>query len=204
MKTETKQDKKNKAALRRAVTRRNDGLPGGGRFRALDFIIMLLAVFVFALAVRVAVLEPVRVKGTSMLSTLHEGDFMVVEKLTYAFSKPRRGDILILYYPDNLEYTCVKRVIGLAGEEVQIEDGRVFINGVLLSEPYLDQPIDGRYDGTTTVEDGCVFVLGDNRRVSKDSSTPGIGAVRIERIVGKVAVVLYPLSHIRTFPRPIY
>jgi len=166
---------------------------------------MLLAVFVFALAVRVAVFEPVRVKGTSMLSTLREGDFMVVEKLSYSFSGPKRGDILILYYENNDEYTCVKRVIGLPDDHVRITNGSVFVNGQQLSEPYLDPNLsepDGRHDGEWTIDAGCVFVLGDHRNVSLDSAS--VGPIRIERIVGKVAVVLYPFSHIRTFPRPVY
>jgi len=191
-------------ALRRFVNKRNDNLSGGGFYRALDFAIMLLAVFLLALAVRAVVFEPMRVRGSSMETTLLQDDFMVVEKLTYAFSRPRRGDILILYYPDNIEYTCVKRVIGLPGETVRIEEGQVFINGQRLAEPYLDQPVNSGHDGETKVEEGYVFVLGDNRIVSKDSSSVGVGPVRMERIVGKVAAVLHPFSRIRTFPRPGY
>ena len=132
------QTKREIAALRRVANKRNENLEGGRFYRALDFVIMLLAVFIFALAIRAAVFEPVRVRGTSMLSTLLENDFMVVEKLSYSFSRPQRGDILILYFPDNMKYTCVKRVIGLPGETVYIENGKVFVNGQLLDEPYLD------------------------------------------------------------------
>ncbi|MCL2696189.1 MAG: signal peptidase I [Clostridiales bacterium] len=201
---EQKQDKRTMAAFRRVLAKRNQKLKGGWQYRALDFCVLLLAVFVFALAARAVAIEPVQVEGKSMLSTLRDGEYLAVEKLTYAFSSPKRGEIIILYYPNNPSLSRVKRVIGLAGEEVQIEDGRVFINGVLLDEPYLDQPIDNRYDVTTTVEKGCVFVLGDNRPNSSDSSSPGIGAVPINRVVGKVVIRLYPLSQIRLFPRPKY
>jgi len=202
----TEPTKKEMAEFRRAVNQRNENIKGGGFYRALDFFIMLLAVFVLAIALRVAVFEPVRVKGPSMLSTLQDKDFMVVEKLSYAFSSPKRGDILILYYPEVIDHTCVKRVIGLPGDEVRIEGGKVFVNGNLLDEPYLDpnRTPDGRHDGVAIVKEGCVFVLGDNRNNSLDSSSLGVGSIGMERIVGKVAAVLYPFSQARLFPRPTY
>ena len=192
--------------MRRIVERRNDSLKGGAPWRIFDTVITLIAVMVFALAARAVVAEPVRVSGESMCSTLQDGEYLFVEKLTYALSEPKRGDIVICYYPDSYYtsqnkayYTRVKRVVAVAGDTVETRGGQLYVNGEAVNEPYLTK---GK--GTTagietpvTVEEGTVFVLGDNRTNSRDSRDSRIGAIPLERIVGKPHFVLFPLSEMR-------
>lgn len=189
-------DSKELALLRRECTKRNDRLDGGSTWRAIDFIVYLIAVLVFALAIRAVVVEPVKVKGTSMLDTLHEGDYMVVEKLTYLAREPQLGDVIIVWYPQNRDYTCVKRVIGVEGDRVVIKDGYVSVNGVKLDEPYVYSR-SGNHDCDETVEEGCVFVLGDNRVVSRDSTA--VGSIPVENVIGRVRMVLWPTDRVKVF-----
>lgn len=186
-------------ALKKESTRRNDRLEGGRTWRVLDFLVYLLAVVVFALAIRAVVVEPVKVKGESMYETLHPGDYMVVEKLTYVFREPKLGDVVIIWYPQNKDYTCVKRVIGVEGDHIVIQDGYVTINGELLDDEEYVYRRAGNHDCDVIVDEGCVFVLGDNRIVSKDSTSLSVGSIPIENIVGRVRMVLWPFDRIIGF-----
>lgn len=195
-------------AARREIEKRNDSLEGGSRWRTLDFLICMISVLVFAFALRSVVVEPVRVKGPSMLDTLHEGDYMVVEKLSYVFETPQRGDILICYYPP--EYyakyhaseeanTCVKRVIGEGGDTVEIADGVVRVNGVQLDESYLSDTVFTTYSqGSITVPQGYIFVMGDNRNISADSRNADVGCIPLTRVVGRVRCIAFPFDRMRS------
>lgn len=184
---------------KKILEKRNDSLPGGKKWRDLDFLIWVLTVLAVAFLIRAVIVEPVRVKGSSMFATLKEGDYMMVDKLTYTVSDMQRGDIIILFYPQNNEYSCVKRVIGLPGETVNIINGAVYINGVQLKEDYLTEPVNAWHDGVWTVDEDTVFVLGDNRRVSHDSSSRDVGCVPMERVKGRVRCRLFPFDQIRSF-----
>jgi len=129
-----------------------------------------------------------------MENTLMPGDYMAVEKLTYIFSPMKRGDVVICYYPNNDEYTCVKRIIGLEGDTITIADGLVSVNGVRLTEDYVTTGLTPKHDGTYEVEPGCVFVMGDNRLVSRDSTDGLVGSIPVERVIGRVNRVLLPFS----------
>lgn len=169
----------------------------GTRFwRNLDFLLYLFLVVVLAFGVRNYLVEPVRVDGVSMASTLVDGEHMLVEKASYWFRTPARGEIIICYYPGYTE-SCVKRVIGLPGETVQIEGGIVYINGAPLDErDYWNDTIAGDYPAYT-VPEGMVFVIGDNRNNSKDSRNASVGAIPPEKVVGRVLGVLWPLDRAR-------
>ena len=179
------------------IDKRNNNAKEMKRWSRLDFFIWCLSLVAAALLIRAVIFTPVRVKGTSMLSTLKEGDYMFVDRLSYAFGEMKRGDIVICYYPQNNEYSCVKRIIGLPGETVKIENGQVYINNVPLEEDYLTEKISSNHDGVWYVEKGTVFVLGDNRRVSRDSTS--VGCVPKERIIGRVRCRLYPFNKISIF-----
>ena len=191
--------------MRALAEKRNERLDGGGFWRTLDLALTLFAVVVFALAVRGAIIEPVRVEGSSMFDTLENGDYMFVEKLTYAFSAPQKGDIVICYYPD--EYyetfqkayrTRVKRVVAVAGDTVQTVDGALYVNGVCAEEPYLDKErrLTTGLETPVTLQSGEVLALGDNRINSNDSRNPLVGPIPLERIIGKAHFVIFPLSHL--------
>lgn len=186
-------------ALRQTAAARNEQLEGGKTWRVLDFIILLGAILTFAIAIRFVIIEPIGVRGPSMLPTLEDGDYMIVEKISYLFRTPERGELIIVYYPNNDVYTCVKRVIGLPGETVTIQGGYVYINGTLLDEPYIAVERTGVHDNAWVVPDGQIFVLGDNRNESRDSTSSDVGCISESRIVGRVWCVLWPVSRARGF-----
>ncbi len=193
--------------LRREAERRNEKLDGGGLWRAIDLLITLLGVVVFALAVRGVLFAPVRVDGTSMIDTLLHNDYLFVEKLTYTVSTPRIGDVVICYYPD--EYytasgksynTRVKRVVATAGDTVQTIDGLLYVNGTPLTENYLAPFAYGRTTGIESpimIAENEIYVLGDNRPNSNDSRNTLVGPIPMARVVGKVHFVLFPFDRIR-------
>ena len=186
--------KKDKQDMLRMVAHRNEHLKGSRLWDVLEYCIMLLLMVVLAFSIRSVLFEPMRVKGTSMENTLLPGDYMAVEKLSYIVSSMKRGDVVICYYPNNDEYTCVKRIIGLEGDTITIRDGVVSVNGVQLKEDYVTTGLTAKHDGTYVVEEGCIFVMGDNRLVSRDSTDGMVGSIPAERVIGRVNRVLLPFS----------
>lgn len=160
------------------------------------FYIYLVAVVIAALAVRLFIFEPVRVDGNSMYDTLLNGERMFVEKVSFWFEPPKRGEIITCFYP-GYTVSCVKRVIALPGETIYIRSGQVYINGELLNESaYWNSMILGDMDPITVPED-CVFVMGDNRNDSKDSRADSVGCIPYYRIMGRCRAVIWPLSERR-------
>jgi signal peptidase I len=135
-----------------------------------------------------AISARVRVDGFSMRPTLDDGEFVLVNRMSYRFGAIERGDIIVFNYPANPSQELIKRVIGLPGDQVTINNGQVALNGYILSEPYIaDAP---QYDGEWRVPDNYLFVLGDNRNNSSDSHAWGM--LPIENIVGKAIVIYWP------------
>jgi signal peptidase I len=136
-----------------------------------------------------AVSARIRVESISMLPTLEAGNYVIVNKLAYKFGKPSRGDIIIFRYPpDPQREPYIKRVIGLPGDVVRVNGGIVYVNDQPLVEPYISAPPD--YEGTWTVPQGYLFVLGDNRNRSSDSHSWGM--VPFENVIGKAWIVYWP------------
>ncbi len=134
----------------------------------------------------------IKVESTSMVPTLHANDYVVVNKLAYKFGQPHRGDIIVFKYPpDPTQIPYIKRVIGLPGDQVRISGGKVYINGVLLNEPYLR--VSTNQGGEWTVPAGNLFVLGDNRNGSSDSRA--FGWVPLSDVIGKAEVIYWPPQH---------
>ncbi len=192
------------ARLKRQAEKQSDNLEGGRPWRTLDFLLYLLLVMLVVLAIRSVAIDPVRVDGSSMLDTLEENDIMFVDRVVYCFRMPKRGDIVICYYPDayytqtNKSYnTRVKRVAAVGGDTIEARDGVVYVNGTAIDEPYLTASRIGFWEiEKQTVPDDCIYVLGDNRSVSIDSRNPNVGPIPLYRVVGKVRGVLYPFSRI--------
>ena len=195
-------DKQELKLLRKRIEKRNEDLAGTFFYRTLDFVLYTLLVMLFALAIRAVILEPVRVDGLSMHPTLETADYMLVDKLGYAFAPPRRGDIVVTFFPNGTDKTFVKRVIGLPGEHVSIIGGQVYINGLPLEEPYLKVELTNAHDGEWDVPLGEIFVLGDNRMVSLDSTREG--SIPLERVIGRARTVLFPLKDGKILIRPTY
>ena len=180
--------------MAKLVAHRNEHLKGSRTWNAMEYCITLLLMMVLAFSIRAVLIEPMRVRGSSMENTLLPGDYMAVEKLSYIFKPMKRGDVVICYYPNNDEYTCVKRIIGLSGDTITIEGGVVSVNGVTLKEDYVTTGMTSKHDGTYEVEEGCIFVMGDNRLVSRDSTDGMVGSVPLERVIGRVDRVMLPFS----------
>jgi len=147
---------------------------------------------IVALGLRFFVFEFVRVDGDSMQPTLQTDEYVFMERVTYWFSEPRRGDIVICLYPNRTD-TYVKRVIGEAGDEIRITGGVLYING----EPNTDYFNEPMYDmEPVMVPDDHVFVMGDNRNASMDSTNSSVGPLPYEMILGKALFVIWPFDKI--------
>ena len=149
---------------------------------------LLLSVVLFFLIN--AVSARIRIDGSSMEPNLHHGEFVIVSKINYRFGEPERGDVVVFDFPRNITQEYIKRVIGLPGEHILVEDGNVYVNEIMLSEPYLI--IEPQYEGEWVVPDDTLFVLGDNRNNSSDSHTWGM--VPMNNVIGEALVVYWPPS----------
>ncbi len=136
----------------------------------------------------------VRVENISMKPTLQPGELLLVNKLAYQLGEPHHGDVVIFHYPANPQEDYIKRVIGIPGDEILIQDGNVTVNGTQLEEPYISAA--PAYRGSWQVPEGQIFVLGDNRNQSSDSHSWGF--VPYENLVGKALVVYWPIDEIKT------
>lgn len=137
-----------------------------------------------------------RIEGASMMPTMQEGEYILINKLAYYLEEPERGDIIVLQYPRDPSRDFIKRVIAVPGDEVVIENETVIVNGQLLSEPYINGP--PKYSGDWTVPEGEYFVLGDNRNNSSDSHTWGFLPRNL--IVGRGWVVYWPAAEMERVP----
>ena len=129
-----------------------------------------------------------QVRGASMLPTLHNEQYLVISKLTYWIHPPDRGDIIVFHPPTSPDEDYIKRIVGLPGEQVQIQGGQVWVDGVPLDEPYVVDP--DTYSGSWVLAEREYFVLGDNRRNSDDSHKWGV--LREENVVGKAWLAYWP------------
>ena len=135
-----------------------------------------------------AVSARVRVDGFSMRPTLQDGEYILVNKLAYKFSEPQRGDIIVFVFPVNPEEDLIKRIIGIPGDTVSIQDGVLTVNGAVVDEPYINAP--PVYNGTWQVPEGNLFVLGDNRNDSRDSHQWGL--LPMENVIGRSVMIYWP------------
>jgi signal peptidase I len=158
----------------------------------------LLSAAVYATLIVTFVAQVARVEGLSMAPTLADQDRLIVNKLAYRFGDPRRGDIVMLYYPINPEKSFVKRVIAEENDIVRIVDGRVYVNDVPLRDDYVPPEYRDHDDyGPEPVPEGYYFVLGDHRNNSSDSRHWGM--VPKKYIIGKVQVRWWPVPSARVF-----
>jgi len=157
-----------------------------GRF-SLDIIETIILAIVLFFGIN-AVSARVRVDGSSMVPTLQNGEFVLVNKLSYRFAEINRGDIIVFDFPLNPKEELIKRVIGLPGDKIVVENSQVYVNEQLLDEPYISQA--PNYTGNWKVKKGELFVLGDNRNNSNDSRNWGF--LPIENVVGKAEFIYWP------------
>ncbi|MFT8319475.1 MAG: signal peptidase I [Bacillus sp. (in: firmicutes)] len=166
----------------------------------------LIIAVLLAFVIRYFLFAPIVVDGESMMPTLHNQDRMIVNKLNYKISSPERFDIIVFHAPEGKDY--IKRVIGLPGDTVEYKNDTLYINGKAYEEPYLDeykkQVIDGPLTESFTLEEKTgektvpkeeLFVMGDNRRDSKDSRH--IGTIPFEKVLGNTSVIYWPVTDIQ-------
>ncbi|MCM3160302.1 MULTISPECIES: signal peptidase I [Metabacillus] len=156
-----------------------------------------------AMIIRIFLFEPYLVEGSSMDPTLHDGDRLFVNKTLKFIGEIDKGDIVIIDgKEENIRY--VKRVIGVPGDKVSAQDGKVYVNGTVIEEPYLDSNekeaesigIDLTDDfEEIEVPNGNYFVMGDNRLNSMDSRN-GLGLIEKDRILGKSEFIFFPFDHL--------
>lgn len=166
----------------------------------VEWVIVVAVAITSALLVRAYVVQQFAVEGESMLSTLQDGDRVLVNRLSYRLHDPRRGDVVVLKRfdsPTTPERDLIKRVVALEGERVRFTDCVVYINDQPLTEPYLD-PVIQQQDGCggnfseITVPDDSVFVLGDHRGKSSDSRV--FGPVPFDLLIGRAFVIIWPVG----------
>ena len=159
---------------------------------AFSFFKIVAFAAIFALIFTNFIIINAEVPSGSMRDTIWEGDRLFGFRLSYKFSEPERGDIIIFKFPDDESQNYVKRIIGLPNDIVQIKGGRVYINGDELDEPYIkDYIFDDGETYTYIVPEGCYFMLGDNRNNSKDSRYWVNTFVKKEKIIAKVMFRYY-------------
>jgi signal peptidase I len=162
---------------------------GGWRAWTRDLVIAV-AISVFII---LFLYQPVRVEGTSMLPVLEDQDRLFINKFAYRFDSIHRGDVVVFLYPNDHTKSYIKRVIALPGDDLRIEHGRVYVNGVRLKEPYVPGRFaDDRSQPEMTVAPGEYFVMGDHRSISSDSRD--FGTVPRELIYGRAAFVYWPVD----------
>ena len=139
-----------------------------------------------------------KVSGDSMESTLHTGDNLIVDKISYRFRDPKRYEIIVFPYRYEENTFYIKRIMGLPGETVQIKDGYLYINGERSEEDYGLERMKSAGIATEEIVLGEdeYFVLGDNRNHSSDSRDPSVGVLRREELIGRAWVRIWPLNNI--------
>jgi signal peptidase I len=171
--------------------------PRVGR-QVVEAVRALLSAAMYATLIVTFGFQVARVDGLSMSPTLEDHDRLIVNKLVYELGDPRPGDIVMLYYPVDPEKMFVKRVIAREGDEVRIDDGRVYVNGLPLHDDYVREEFRSHDDwGPETVRQGYYFVMGDHRNNSSDSRH--WGPVPKKYIVGKVKIRWWPLQDAKIF-----
>lgn len=165
----------------------------------VEFTIYIVLILVCVFWVPEHVIQRTVVNGESMENTLHTGESLLVEKVSYHFKNPERYDIIV-FYPEGREVDeyYVKRVYGLPGETIQIKDNQIYINGSVIEDNFAKNKMDdaGIAEEPVTLAEDEYFVLGDNRQVSLDSRD--LGAIAKENIAGHVVLRIWPLGKFGT------
>lgn len=169
----------------------------------IDWIKVIAIALLIALPIRFFIAEPFIVKGPSMDPTFSTGQFLIVDRVSYRFSNPQRGDVIVFKYPNNPKSFYIKRIIGLPGETVSINRGEVTITKTdgeteVLKESFISPVHASRDSNRTTLTSTEYFVMGDNRAQSSDSRS--WGPLEEDLIIGKPIVRLFPMTSLSIYP----
>ena len=175
-----------------------------GKHSLLSLLFTIAIILAIAFGIRLLLVEPYLVEGASMENTFHSYDYLMVEKISYRFHEPQRGDVVVLRFPLDESRSFIKRIIGLPGETVEMHGRTVTIindahpDGLVLDEPYISEEHQSNTELSITLGENEYFVLGDNRAESADSRYWGI--LPRKDIVGEPLVRLYPFNQLALFP----
>ncbi len=138
------------------------------------------------------------VSGSSMENTLSDGDNLIVDKITYRFTEPQRYDIIVFPFQYEEKVYYIKRIIGLPGETIRIQDGNIYVDGEILEESYGREVMrsPGIAEDPIVLGEDEYFVLGDNRNDSTDSRDPSVGLIKRDHIIGRAWMRVWPLNEI--------
>lgn len=150
----------------------------------------IIVLFVIGALIQSFVVTPFRISGISMETNFHDGEFVAVDKITYVVQNPQRGDVVVLKFPADPSHLFIKRIVGLPGETVKIDQGKVYINNQPLVEAYLPEAINSQPDQVKVLGFDEYWVMGDNRPNSNDSRYWGI--LPKDDLVGIVRFSLSP------------
>jgi signal peptidase I len=171
-----------------------------------EFVKIAIMASVIVLPIRYFLFQPFIVKGESMAPNFSTGDYLIVDEITYRFSEPQRGDVIIFKYPKDNSQRFIKRIIGLPGETVQVRNGQVLVyeddKEIVLDEKYLPKDLKTDGDVKTLLNNDEYFVMGDNREQSFDSRVWGI--VPRSDIIGKAFLRIFPISSLSQITPPSY
>ncbi|MFA5773184.1 MAG: signal peptidase I [Candidatus Paceibacterota bacterium] len=169
---------------------------------AWDLFKFAIIALIIVIPIRMFIAQPFVVSGESMFPTFHDGEYLIIDELSYIIGNPHRGDVIVFRYPNNPKRFFIKRIIGMPNEEISINNGTVIIinkenpNGFTLKEPYIDE----QFNTTTSYKtgEGEFFVMGDNRNKSSDSRVWGILPRKL--MTGRAYLRLLPLKEISYLP----
>ncbi len=176
-----------------------------------EFFLDILQVIVFAVSiflfVYLLIMQPHKIKGSSMEPDFHNGEFLLTDKVSYRFGLPKRGDVIVFKAPPDGRDEFIKRIMGTPGDTVKIENGKVYVNGRLVNEPYLAP---GTYSAAgsfateakeITIPAENYFVMGDNREHSFDSRN--FGVINKSKITGRAWVIYWPPQRFGVIKNPL-
>ncbi len=178
--------------------------PTSFKDHVIDFFQTLVVFAAIGTAVYWLVAQPHKVSGSSMFPNFKNGDYIITDKVSYRFTEPRRGDIVVFKNPRDETQDFIKRIIGIPGDHIKVSGGKIYLNGNELTEPYLSDTIftnPGSFlqeDQEITVEPGHYITIGDNRPASSDSREWGF--ITRGEIIGKVFFRYWPATEIGIYP----
>lgn len=171
----------------------------------IEFVKFAIIALIIVVPIRMFIAQPFIVSGSSMFPTFHDGEYLIIDELSYNLGEPHRQDVVVFRYPKNPKKYFIKRVIGLPNETIIIKDGKItiknseFPEGFQLEENYINEPFGTT--GTYTNGEDEYFVMGDNRNFSSDSRA--WGQLPGKLMVGRAYLRLLPISNVSFLPGKI-
>lgn len=168
---------------------------------ASDWLVSIIVAVALAFCIRTFLVEPYMVSGNSMYPSLHNRERLVVDKLSYFFTDPVKGEIVVFRFPKDQSRDFIKRVIAVAGDTIEMRRGKVLVNGNVIEEGYTwkEDPKGKNLSDfrKTVVPNGTIFVLGDNRNNSEDSRFKDVDFVPLKLVKGRALFCFWPTDRFR-------